>query len=68
VSKRISNPKDMKFIVVKQHMMILSLKRSVVAKEREIEKLKETVKKLKKGTLIGRIWSKIKNLLRGNND
>ena len=48
--------------------MILSLKRSVAAKEREIEKLKETVKKLKKGTLIGRIWSKIKNLLRGNND
>ena len=67
MSKRISNPKDMKFIVVKQHMMILSLKRSVAAKEREIERLRATVKKLKKGSLISRVWSKIKNLLRGNN-
>ena len=67
MSKRVTNPKALKFVVIRQHMQILSLKDQVKLKDRQIEKLESTIMRMKEGTWFGRLIAKIKRFFKGNN-
>ena len=67
MSKRITNPKDLRFVIVRQHMAILTLKRRVAARDQQIQRLEATIRRMKRDTWLGRLLAKIKSYFKGNN-
>ena len=67
MSKRTTNPKSLKFVVIRQHMKILSLKDQVKSKNLQIQKLEGTIRRLRRKSWFGRLIEKIKKLFKGNN-
>lgn len=63
MSKRLTNPKDLRFIVLRQHMTILGLKKKLAAKEARIQTLEARVECLKGNTWFRRILKRIKEFL-----
>jgi len=67
VSKRITHPKDLRFVIVRQHMAILTLKQRVASKDQQIQKLEATIRRIRAGTWLGRLLVKLKSYFKGNN-
>ena len=67
MSKRITNPKDLRFVILRQHMAIMSLKKQVASKNQQIQKLESTIMRIRGKSWFARLLGKIKQFFKGNN-
>lgn len=67
MSKRITNPKDLRFVILRQHMANMSLKKQIEVKDKQIQKLTSTIKRLRRDAWYRRLLEKIKRFFKGNN-
>ena len=68
MSKRTSNPKDLRFVIVRQHMAILTLKQRVAKKDKQIQKLELQIMKLRQETWLRKLARRIMRFFKGKKD